>query len=91
MDAAGHDALLIVDTVSSLASIDFRMDEWRVDIVICGSQKGLMLPPGLGILGVSRARGAGRPATAARRATSGTGRRSCAKTASGCSRTPRPR
>ena len=54
MDAAGHDALLIVDTVSSLASIDFRMDEWRVDIVICGSQKGLMLPPGLGILGVSR-------------------------------------
>ena len=36
MDAAGHDALLIVDTVSSLASIDFRMDEWGVDIVICG-------------------------------------------------------
>jgi alanine-glyoxylate transaminase/serine-glyoxylate transaminase/serine-pyruvate transaminase len=54
MDAAGHDALLIVDTVSSLASIDFRMDEWRVDVVICGSQKGLMLPPGLGILGVSQ-------------------------------------
>jgi len=54
MDAAGHDALLMVDTVSSLASIDFRMDEWRVDVVICGSQKGLMLPPGLGILGVSR-------------------------------------
>jgi alanine-glyoxylate transaminase/serine-glyoxylate transaminase/serine-pyruvate transaminase len=54
MDAAGHDALLVVDTVSSLASIEFLMDEWRVDIVICGSQKGLMLPPGLGILGVSR-------------------------------------
>jgi alanine-glyoxylate transaminase/serine-glyoxylate transaminase/serine-pyruvate transaminase len=54
MDAVGHDALLIVDTVSSLASIEFRMDEWRVDLVICGSQKGLMLPPGLGILGVSR-------------------------------------
>jgi alanine-glyoxylate transaminase / serine-glyoxylate transaminase / serine-pyruvate transaminase len=54
LDAAGHDALLIVDTVSSLASIDFRMDDWRVDIVICGSQKGLMLPPGLGVLGVSR-------------------------------------
>jgi alanine-glyoxylate transaminase / serine-glyoxylate transaminase / serine-pyruvate transaminase len=53
IDAAGHEALLVVDTVSSLASIDFRMDEWRVDIVICGSQKGLMLPPGLGILGVS--------------------------------------
>lgn len=54
LDAADHDALLIVDTVSSLASIDFRMDDWRVDVVICGSQKGLMLPPGLGILGVSR-------------------------------------
>jgi alanine-glyoxylate transaminase / serine-glyoxylate transaminase / serine-pyruvate transaminase len=54
MDAAGHDALLIVDTVSSLASIEFRMDDWRVDVIICGSQKGLMLPPGLGILGVSR-------------------------------------
>src|SRR5438477_3591656 len=54
MDAAGHRALLIVDTVSSLASIDFRMDDWRVDVVICGSQKGLMLPPGLGLLGVSR-------------------------------------
>jgi alanine-glyoxylate transaminase/serine-glyoxylate transaminase/serine-pyruvate transaminase len=54
MDAAGHDALLIVDTVSSLASIEFLMDKWGVDIVICGSQKGLMLPPGLGILGVSR-------------------------------------
>jgi len=54
MDAAGHDALLIVDTVSSLASMEFLMDEWRVDIIICGSQKGLMLPPGLGILGVSR-------------------------------------
>jgi len=54
MAASGHDALLIVDTVSSLASIPFRMDEWGVDVVICGSQKGLMLPPGLGILGVSR-------------------------------------
>jgi alanine-glyoxylate transaminase / serine-glyoxylate transaminase / serine-pyruvate transaminase len=53
MDAAQHDALLVVDTVSSLGCIDFRMDEWRVDIVICGSQKGLMLPPGLGLLCVS--------------------------------------
>jgi len=50
MDAAGHDALLMADTVSSLASIEFLMDEWRVDIAVCGSQKGLMLPPGLGIL-----------------------------------------
>ncbi|HET6316193.1 MAG TPA: aminotransferase class V-fold PLP-dependent enzyme, partial [Chloroflexota bacterium] len=47
MDAAQHDALLIVDTVSSLASIEFCMDDWRVDVAICGSQKGLMLPPGL--------------------------------------------
>ncbi len=54
LDAAGHDALLIVDTVSSLASIDFRFDEWRVDVALCGSQKGLMLPPGLGILCVGQ-------------------------------------
>jgi alanine-glyoxylate transaminase/serine-glyoxylate transaminase/serine-pyruvate transaminase len=52
MDAAGHPALLCVDTVSSLASIDFRMDEWRVDLAVSGSQKGLMLPAGLGILAV---------------------------------------
>lgn len=52
--ASRHEALFIVDTVSSLASIPFHMDDWGVDIVICGSQKGLMLPPGLGILGVSR-------------------------------------
>jgi alanine-glyoxylate transaminase/serine-glyoxylate transaminase/serine-pyruvate transaminase len=50
LDAAGHDALLIVDTVSSLASIDFRMDEWRVDVTLTGSQKGLMLPPGMALL-----------------------------------------
>ncbi len=54
MDAAGHPALLCVDAVSSLASIDFCMDEWRVDLAVSGSQKGLMLPAGLGILGVSQ-------------------------------------
>jgi len=54
MDAAGHPALLCVDAVSSLGSIDFRMDEWRVDLAVSGSQKGLMLPAGLGILGVSQ-------------------------------------
>jgi alanine-glyoxylate transaminase/serine-glyoxylate transaminase/serine-pyruvate transaminase len=54
MDAAQHDALLVVDTVSSLASIEFCMDEWRVDVAVCGSQKGLMLPPGLGILCASQ-------------------------------------
>lgn len=53
IDAAGHPALLYVDGVSSIASIDFRMDEWGVDLAITGSQKGLMLPAGLGIACVS--------------------------------------
>ena len=53
MDAAGHPALLLVDTISSLGSIDFRHDEWRIDVAVGGSQKGLMLPPGLGLLAVS--------------------------------------
>jgi alanine-glyoxylate transaminase/serine-glyoxylate transaminase/serine-pyruvate transaminase len=48
-----HPALLIVDAISSLASIDFRMDEWEVDVTACGSQKGLMVPPGLGFNAVS--------------------------------------
>ena len=48
-----HPALLIVDTVSSLGSIDFRMDEWEVDVAACGSQKGLMVPPGLGFNAIS--------------------------------------
>jgi alanine-glyoxylate transaminase/serine-glyoxylate transaminase/serine-pyruvate transaminase len=47
IDAAGHPALLLVDTISSLASIDYRHDEWGVDVTVGGSQKGLMLPPGL--------------------------------------------
>ncbi len=47
MDAANHPALLLVDTISSLGSIDYRHDEWGVDVTIAGSQKGLMLPPGL--------------------------------------------
>ncbi len=54
LDATGHPALLFVDAVSSLASIDFCMDEWRVDLAVSGSQKGLMLPAGLGILAVSQ-------------------------------------
>ncbi|HEY8521172.1 MAG TPA: aminotransferase class V-fold PLP-dependent enzyme [Gammaproteobacteria bacterium] len=53
MDRAGHPALLLVDTISSLASIDFRMDEWGVDVTVAGSQKGLMLPPGLSFNAVS--------------------------------------
>ncbi|TYC67799.1 aminotransferase class V-fold PLP-dependent enzyme [Stappia sp. BW2] len=47
IDAAGHPALLMVDTISGLASIDFRFDDWGVDVAVSGSQKGLMLPPGL--------------------------------------------
>jgi len=47
MDRAAHPALLMVDTISSLASADYRHDEWRVDVTVAGSQKGLMLPPGL--------------------------------------------
>jgi alanine-glyoxylate transaminase/serine-glyoxylate transaminase/serine-pyruvate transaminase len=53
MDAAGHPALLIVDSISGLASADFRHDEWGVDVTISGSQKGLMLPPGLSFNAVS--------------------------------------
>ncbi len=53
LDAARHPALLFVDGVSSIASIDFRMDEWGVDIAVSGSQKGFMLPAGLAILCVS--------------------------------------
>jgi alanine-glyoxylate transaminase / serine-glyoxylate transaminase / serine-pyruvate transaminase len=53
MDAAGHPALFMVDTISSLASIDYRHDEWGVDVTVAGSQKGLMLPPGLSFNAVS--------------------------------------
>jgi alanine-glyoxylate transaminase/serine-glyoxylate transaminase/serine-pyruvate transaminase len=53
IDHAGHPALFIVDTISSLGSIDYRHDEWRVDVTIGGSQKGLMLPPGLGFNALS--------------------------------------
>ena len=54
IDAAGHPAMLYVDGVSSIASLDFRMDEWGVDVAITGSQKGLMLPAGLGIACASK-------------------------------------
>jgi alanine-glyoxylate transaminase/serine-glyoxylate transaminase/serine-pyruvate transaminase len=53
IDRAGHPALLLVDTISSLASIEYRHDEWRVDVTVAGSQKGLMLPPGLSFNAVS--------------------------------------
>src|SRR5215472_6550272 len=53
IDQARHPALFMVDTISSLASIDYRHDEWRVDVTVGGSQKGLMLPPGLGFNAIS--------------------------------------
>jgi len=53
LDAAKHPAMLFVDGVSSIASMDFRMDEWGVDIAVTGSQKGFMLPAGLAIIGFS--------------------------------------
>ncbi|HTJ25861.1 MAG TPA: aminotransferase class V-fold PLP-dependent enzyme [Candidatus Limnocylindria bacterium] len=53
IDRAGHPALFLVDTISSLASIDYRHQEWGVDVTVGGSQKGLMLPPGLGFNAVS--------------------------------------
>jgi alanine-glyoxylate transaminase/serine-glyoxylate transaminase/serine-pyruvate transaminase len=53
IDAARHPALFMVDTISSLASIDYRHDEWGVDVTVAGSQKGLMLPPGLSFNAIS--------------------------------------
>ena len=53
IDRAGHPALLLVDTISSLGSIDYRHDEWGVDVTVGGSQKGLMLPPGLAFNAIS--------------------------------------
>jgi alanine-glyoxylate transaminase/serine-glyoxylate transaminase/serine-pyruvate transaminase len=54
IDAAAHPALLLVDTISSLASIDYRHDAWGVDVTVAGSQKGLMLPPGLSFNAISQ-------------------------------------
>ena len=53
IDGADHPALFMVDTISSLASIDYRHDEWGVDVTVAGSQKGLMLPPGLSFNAIS--------------------------------------
>jgi alanine-glyoxylate transaminase/serine-glyoxylate transaminase/serine-pyruvate transaminase len=53
MDESRHPALLLVDTISGLGSIDYRHDEWRVDVTVSGSQKGMMLPPGLGFNAIS--------------------------------------
>lgn len=53
IDSVGHPALLMVDAISSLASVDYRHDEWRVDVTVSGSQKGLMLPPGIAFNAIS--------------------------------------
>jgi alanine-glyoxylate transaminase/serine-glyoxylate transaminase/serine-pyruvate transaminase len=53
IDRSGHDALFLVDTISSLGSLDYRHDAWGVDVTVAGSQKGLMLPPGLSFNAVS--------------------------------------
>lgn len=53
IDAAGHDALLMVDTIASLATMPFEMDAWRVDVAVAGSQKGLMMTPGLSFIAAS--------------------------------------
>lgn len=67
MDAVSHPAMLYVDCVSSLASMDFRMDEWGVDLAVSGSQKGFMLATGMAIIGVSqKAMEASRTATCTR-------------------------
>ncbi len=67
MGAAHHPALLMVDSVSSLATMDYRHDEWEIDVTVCGSQKGLMLPPGLSFNAISdKAHAAAKTATSAR-------------------------
>jgi len=67
IDAAGHPALLMVDTISSLGSLDYRHDAWGVDVTVAGSQKGLMLPPGLSFNAISdKALAAGKGARLAR-------------------------
>ena len=91
MDRANHPALLIVDAVSSLASIDYRHDEWGVDVTVCGSQKGLMVPPGLGFVAVSDKARARRRRPRSCRGPTGTGTRSSSRTRRASSRTRPPR
>lgn len=68
IDAAGHPALFCVDTIASLGTVDFAMDDWRVDVTVAASQKGLMMPPGLAMVGSSdKAMEVGKLATMPRR------------------------
>ena len=66
MAESGHDALLMVDAVASLATTPFAMDEWRVDVAVAGSQKGLMTPPGLALVAAGRRARQRRPASVPR-------------------------
>ncbi len=75
IDAAGHPALFLVDTISSLASVDVRHDEWGIDVTVSGSQKGLMLPPGLGFTAISEKGARRRPPQHDAPDPTGTGRR----------------
>jgi alanine-glyoxylate transaminase/serine-glyoxylate transaminase/serine-pyruvate transaminase len=88
MNRLGHPAMYLVDTISSLALVRLPMDEWGVDLVIGGSQKGLMLPPGMAFTAINAARG--RRARRATRAATGTGAR-WSKTAARCSSAARRR
>ena len=80
MDAAGHPALLLVDAVSSLGSIDYRHEEWRVDVTVSSSQKGMMLPPGMGFNAISDQRARRVEDRRGCRAPTGTGSRCCGTT-----------
>ena len=75
IDAARHPALFMVDAISSAAAMDVRHDEWGIDVTVVGSQKGLMLPPGLGFNAISREGGRRRARRPSCRAASSTGRR----------------
>src|SRR5450755_1284126 len=89
MDSARHPALLIVDTISSLGSIDYRHDEWGVDVTIWCSQKGMMLPPGLVSTRSARRLSRRRSGPGCRAAT-GSGSRCSPPPGPGCSPIPRP-
>ena len=91
MNSARHPALLIVDTISSLGSIDYRHDEWEVDVTVAGSQKGLMLPPGLGFNAISEKALAASQEGEAAEVVLGLGGASSSRTRTASSRTRRPR
>ena len=93
IDRANHPALFMVDTISSLASLDYRQDEWGVDVTVAGSQKGLMLPPGLSFNAISdkAVEGLGRTSTSASQSYWDLGRDARGQSEWLLSLTPRPR